>query len=84
MNISECDCENLVVCPFFSENMGDDDGITELYVKSLCQGGKKEDCARYIVCKALGRENVPKDLYPLELDRAKAILAEAESAARTS
>lgn len=31
-------------------------------------------CARHLVFKALGRENVPIDLYPTEVERARRII----------
>jgi hypothetical protein len=42
--------------------------------KKYCLGDFTK-CARYIVCMALGRENVPADLTPSQADRAKQLLA---------
>jgi len=41
--------------------------------QKFCMGSNAE-CAHYVVCKALGREKVPADLYPIQLDRAKALV----------
>lgn len=37
-----------------------------------------ESCARYRVFAAVGRENVPKDLYPNELERVTLVIAGVE------
>lgn len=66
-------CENLLGCPFFNDaipNMP----ITEHHLKTTYCTDKPETCARYIVCKALGKEQVPLDLFPDELTRAERII----------
>jgi hypothetical protein len=32
-------------------------------------------CGRYMVCKAIGRENVQQELFPHQSDRAKEIIS---------
>jgi len=66
-------CENLLGCPFFNDaipNMP----ITEQYLKNTYCNDQPHMCARYIVCKALGKEQVPLDLFPDELAKAEKII----------
>jgi hypothetical protein len=44
-----------------------------LLKKRLCQGDNSR-CARHMVLTALGREKVPPDLSPNQLDRAAALI----------
>jgi hypothetical protein len=68
------DCECLAKCIFFNNQMANMPAAAEAMKKQYCQSGHQAECARYIVFKALGRENVPKDLFPSEKERAKTIL----------
>jgi len=66
-------CENLLGCPFFNDaipNMP----ITEQHLKSIYCTDQPEMCARYIICKALGKDQVPIDLFPDEVPRAERII----------
>ncbi len=47
---------------------------TERMKKRLCLTDNSQ-CARYMIYRALGRDKVPADLYPHQVDRAKEILA---------
>lgn len=67
------DCELLVKCIFFNDRMASMQGLSELYKIKYCRG-ENTDCARYQVFKVKGRENVPSDLYPTEMDKAKKII----------
>lgn len=67
------DCECLPRCPFFNDKMHGLETIKEMLKKNYCKSDFSQ-CARYLVFKAKGRENVPIDLYPNQQDRAKAIL----------
>ncbi|HUI31294.1 MAG TPA: hypothetical protein VLX91_13880 [Candidatus Acidoferrales bacterium] len=68
------DCECLAGCPFFNDKMADMPGLTTLYKRSYCQGGEFAQCARYMVFKALGKPSVPADLFPNQVERAKALI----------
>ncbi len=68
------DCELLQTCKFFNDQMADMPANATLYKRNLCQG-KKDDCARYMVFAAMGREKVPADLFPGQRERAKRIIA---------
>ena len=63
------DCECLEGCPFFNDRMEDKPATAEMYKKSYCRGSSVQ-CARYIVFSALGREAVPADLFPNQVERA--------------
>jgi hypothetical protein len=69
------DCECLAGCIFFNDKMANMPGLTDLYKANLCRGDKTA-CARYMVFKAKGRENVPPDLYPNDTARAKEMIAQ--------
>ncbi|OGN98375.1 MAG: hypothetical protein A2Y89_04725 [Chloroflexi bacterium RBG_13_51_18] len=68
------ECELLKGCIFFNDKMKVSDALGEMYKRRFCLGSNSE-CARYMVFKKLGRENVPPDLFPNMYDRAKRILA---------
>jgi hypothetical protein len=67
-------CECLAGCIFFNDQMKGMEGIKALMKQRLCQGDNS-GCARHLVFKALGKPRVPPDLYPNELDRARALVA---------
>ncbi len=70
--MAECQC--LEKCPFFNDKMKESlPAMIELWKKKYCLGDSSE-CARFIVFQALGREKVPLDLYPHQLDRAQQLL----------
>jgi len=48
--------------------------ITEQHLKDIYCTDLPHTCARYIVCKALGKDQVPLDLFPDELTRAERII----------
>ena len=70
--MAECEC--LPRCPFFNDKMLEIlPAMVEIYKQKYCH----EDnalCARFMVFKVLGRERVPVDLYPNQVERAKQIL----------
>lgn len=67
------ECEILVKCPFFNDNMPDMPEHADLFKGLYCKGNNQM-CARYMIYRALGREAVPADLFPHQGDRAGAIL----------
>ena len=70
--MAECEC--LAGCIFFNDKMTTLPGLTDLYKADYCRGNNAA-CARYMVFKAKGRENVPVDLYPNDTDRARQLIA---------
>lgn len=68
------DCVCLAGCPFFNDKMTDKNGLAAMYKRMYCQGDYTK-CARFKVNEALGRENVPLDLYPNMHDRAENLIS---------
>ena len=68
------ECELLKGCIFFNDKMKVSDALGEMYKRRFCLGENSE-CARYMVFKKLGRENVPSDLFPNMFERVKKIIA---------
>ena len=66
-------CENLAKCIFFNDKMANKPATANIMKNNYCEGDFKS-CARYIVCKQLGREKVPGDLFPNQSDRAKILI----------
>ncbi len=67
------DCECLPKCPFFNDRLENMPNISVMIKQLYCRD-KYCECARYMVFKALGRENVPADLFPPDTARAKEII----------
>jgi len=72
--MAECVC--LAGCPFFNDKMKGMEGVAELFKARYCMGDSSL-CARHMVFEKLGKPGVPADLYPNQLDRARAILVAA-------
>jgi len=71
------DCEYLKNCSsdFFNRTLIAAPGIAKLYKNRYCFTDKTL-CARYIVCKKLGIENVPDTLFPNQPENAQKIIEE--------
>lgn len=67
------DCKYLGACPFFNDQMPTIPLAVDLYKANFCKGNV-DGCARYVVREALGKDGVPDDLYPNEMELAQAIL----------
>lgn len=67
------DCPNTRTCPFFNDQMAGKPATANLLKRSFCSS-QYVDCARYIVCIALGGPKVPSDLYPNMKSRALTML----------
>jgi hypothetical protein len=70
-------CECLAQCPFFNDRMKERPAMAQLYKNRFCLGGENEKCARYMIRKALGKENVPADMFPNQTERAAQIISAA-------
>jgi len=69
-------CENIKGCPFFNDRLDNMPALASMYKKNYCEG-EYEKCARYVVCKKLGKEGVPDNLFPNQMDKAMEILEKA-------
>ncbi|MBN2248337.1 MAG: hypothetical protein JW733_06520 [Coriobacteriia bacterium] len=70
------ECECLPRCPFFHDQMANMPSTAELIKKKFCSGPTADNthCARHMVFVRLGREGVPSDLYPSDVEQAQSIL----------
>jgi hypothetical protein len=66
-------CECLPKCPFFNDNMKEMPKTAQRMKNRYCLG-KFEECARFLIFKALGRDEIPQDLIPIKIDTAKSII----------
>ncbi len=66
------DCPRIAACPFFNDKMADVPAMAGMFKRKYCQGDNSQ-CARWMVGSA--GKTCPADLYPNQVDRAKAILA---------
>ncbi len=69
--MSDCPC--LPGCAFFNNKMADMPVMAESMKKRYCKGDNSL-CARFMVFQAKGRENVPSDLFPNNVERARSII----------
>ena len=67
------DCECLPACPFFNDKMSGMPAMAEMMKKQYCRS-QFENCARFTVRQTLGKENVPGDLFPNQMDRARQLI----------
>ncbi len=67
------DCPSIQACPFFNDKMKGMPSTAEMYKKKYCHTDYV-NCARFMVSKAIGKENVPIDLFPNQTDRVKQII----------
>ena len=67
-------CELTEKCIFFNDQMAGMPSTAAVYKKMYCEQDFAA-CGRYQIFKEIGRENVPKDLFPNQADRAKEIIA---------
>ena len=68
------ECEFLSICLYFNDKLKNMPTASDMVKRMYCLW-HFEDCARYKVAKAIGRENVPPDLFPPDIEEAKAMLA---------
>jgi hypothetical protein len=73
------DCEKLQKCPFFHDRMDNMPGMADMYKRRYCQGSNF-DCARHMVFREGGLD-VPGDLFPNEVERARAMVEGAKQTA---
>lgn len=66
-------CELTETCIFFNDQMANMPSTASVYKKIYCESDW-QTCGRYMIFKAIGRENVPKDLFPNQAERAAAII----------
>lgn len=67
------ECELIDKCPFFNNNTGETEKITQMQEK-YCKTNNL-NCARYLVVTAIGSEAVPSDLAPDQKTKAYEIIS---------
>ena len=67
------ECPSLQNCPFFNDKMANMPSTAEIIKKNNCKSDYTK-CARYMVSKALGKEKVPSDLFPTQIENAKQLI----------
>ena len=68
------DCDLLRTCIFFNDKMADMPSTAEVFKLNYCRGDNTK-CARYMVFTARGREHVPPDLFPGQVEFAQKVIA---------
>jgi len=66
-------CEIIDTCLFFNDQMADMPSMSSIIKERYCRGSNTS-CARHMVFRVLGRDAVPSDLYPSQVERADEIL----------
>ena len=69
------DCECLPRCPFFHDKMENMPGMATILKNRYCRGDSST-CARHLVFRVAGSENVPGDLFPNENEKAHELVKE--------
>ena len=70
-------CECMQGCPYFEKDlMKQLPDVLKLRQEQYCLGDNST-CARYMVFKALGKSNVPLDLLPSQVEKARVIIKNA-------
>ncbi|NLW47210.1 MAG: hypothetical protein GXY86_07735 [Firmicutes bacterium] len=73
------ECQNLAGCSFFNDRMANMPVTAEMIKRKICKGDNTV-CARYMVSKAVGKEHVPANLIPNQLERVEEIIAAVKEA----
>ncbi len=68
------DCTLLATCIFFNDKMARMPKTTEFMKNKFCKGDNSI-CARHTVFLALGREKVPLDLFPGDMETAAIVIS---------
>lgn len=68
-------CELLDGCIFFNDNIKSMPKVVDTMKRLYCLWNYKQ-CARFRVASALSQKEVPADLFPGDITRAKIILAQ--------
>ena len=67
------ECELIGKCPFFANRMSALPTVAKMMKKRYCEGDKG-DCARYRLAESIGKNCVPANLFPHQMDIANDII----------
>lgn len=68
------ECELISTCPFYNGRLKGDDEQINIMKERYCQKNNL-NCARYMIFMALGKESVPKELFPHQKDLAYEVIS---------
>ena len=68
-----CNCPCLPRCPFFEDTVGAMPATAKMYRDRYCLAIYTR-CARFLVFRKAGRENVPRNLHPNQVRRAQYLI----------
>lgn len=66
-------CEMIETCPFFNDKMASMPSTSEVFKMMYCNDNYA-GCARFIVRMEIGKDKVPGDLFPNQVDRVPALI----------
>jgi hypothetical protein len=66
-------CPSFENCPFYNDKMDNKPALANMYKKNYCEGNY-DGCARWKVANTLGKQAVPLDLFPNQIDRIDSII----------
>ena len=67
------ECELMSTCPFYNGQLKGDDEQINIMKEKYCQKNNL-NCARYMIFMALGKESIPKELFPHQKDLAYEVI----------
>ncbi len=67
------ECDLIEKCPFYNDQLKGDKEQIDAMKEKYCKVNNL-NCARYMIFMALGRESVPKELFPHQKDRAYEVI----------
>jgi hypothetical protein len=67
------DCPSLPKCPFFNDKMAERPAMAAMMKRNYCQTDNTH-CARWMVFQKTGPGTVPANLYPNQIEDARALL----------
>jgi hypothetical protein len=70
-------CKLIKICPFFNDRMLNMPSLMDSFKQTYCRG-VSVNCARYLVSMAYGKDAVPVDLFPNQIERAEKIIQKKE------
>ncbi len=71
------ECELMSSCPFYNGQLKGDDEQINIMKEKYCQKNNL-NCARYMIFIALGKESVPKGLFPHQKDLAYEVISKGD------
>ena len=67
------DCELLAGCIFFNDRMASMPSTAEVIKLRYCKSDNT-GCARYMIFRTMGRDKVPQELFPNQIEQAMQVI----------